>query len=86
MEHTQSPAQGLPICQLHIPGASLQNIILPALIDLHAADIFIDAAAAQIRQIPLQCKVIPDLVETLGSSPLSSGPVTEEKTPLETVI
>lgn len=67
-----------------MPGVPLQNPVLPDLINLVAADCFIDTETAQILRIPLKCKYIPDLIETF--SPLSSGPSTEEITPLEAVI
>lgn len=59
----RAPHLQVPV-QLHIPGTTLQNPILPTLIDSGTADCFIDAATVRILQILLQCKAIPDLIET----------------------
>lgn len=66
--------------QIWDSGQVLPPISKKALIDSGAGNNFMDSPEAQILCLSIQPKAIPDLVETVQGSLLSSGPISQETT------
>lgn len=64
------------------------QICLPqcAQLDMSDTNNFTDAKVVQVLQIHHQLKPMPDLVEAINGSLLSSGLVTQETVPLEAIL